>query len=124
MAQSKINLTLQFRDALADLPEKELAEKIRKARIGAVAFVTLRENVDYGTFTEAVTDETAYRLDLLYKDIAGVDWTKLTGARYNGRYHRWTVTRGVGYRWQDALLGGSGDGAVERKLTDAGLFIH
>lgn len=124
MAQSHYQKLKAFTDTLEGMPLEVLSEKIKAARIGAFSYVRLREDTSVPSITEAIDDGTAQCMNRLYQDIAGVDWTELIAARYSEKFYRWTVTHGIGYRWQDCLLGGDGSGAVERKLKDAGLFIR
>lgn len=124
MARSHYQKLKAFTEALEGMPLEVLSEKIKAACIGAFSYVRLREDMSVPSITEAIDDGTAQCMNRLYQDIAGVDWTDLISARYSEKFYRWTVTHGIGYRWQDCLLGGDGSGAVERKLSDAGLFIR
>lgn len=116
--------TVDFRKALAGLTTEEIAEKAKEARLVAIVSVRLYDNSEYATQTETIDRNLVRHMDLFYKSICGKGWSEIVGARYSEKFYRWTVTHGIGYRWQDAILGGNGDGTVEETLKAAGIVIY
>lgn len=116
--------TVDFRKALAGFTTEEIAEKAKEARLVAIVTVRLYDSPAYATQTETLDGNLVHHMDLFYKSICGKGWSEIMGARFNEKFYRWTVTHGIGYRWQDAILGGNGDGTVEETFKAAGIVIY
>lgn len=116
--------TVDFRKALAGFTTEEIAEKAKEARLVAIVSVRLYDNAEYATQTEVFDGNLVHHMNLFYESICGMPWNEVVGARYSEKFYHWTVTHGIGYRWQDAILGGNGDGTVEETFKAAGIVIY
>lgn len=115
----------EFQAELAKIPTDILELKVRAVNLTAIMSVRLKGD-EYGeTMTVALNEGLVSQMNMLYKSICRKSWSEVVDARYSKKFRRWTVTvPSRSYFLMDVILGGSGDGTVERAFNDAGIMLY